>query len=159
MVEVYIGLGANLGDAKNNLLLAVEVIKKLPGVNLEKSSSIYISKPWGPVKDQNDFHNSVIKISTNIPALELLHKLQEIENLFQRERVVRDGARTLDLDILLYGNEIIDTKELTVPLRAIAERVFVLAPLNEISPELCLPSGESVSSLLDNLNEELEALV
>lgn len=158
MKEVYIGLGANLGDAKKTIVLATNKLKELEEVSFIQSSSLYLSKPWGPVKEQNDFINSVVKIKTNLSPLNLLKKLQEIENVFKRERSIRYGARTLDLDILLYGNDFISTKELTIPQAKLEGRVFVLSPLNEISPNLSLPSGKKVTELLLKIKEEITVL-
>lgn len=147
--RIFIGLGANLDEPEKQINRALESISKVPGCTLVKSSSFYRSAPMGP-QDQDDYINAVAEIKSELPALELLDKLQEIEQLQGRVRKEeRWGPRTLDLDILLIGNKIINTARLTVPHYGIKLRNFVLVPLLEIAPELKLPDGESVASLVD----------
>jgi 2-amino-4-hydroxy-6-hydroxymethyldihydropteridine diphosphokinase len=147
----YIGLGANLGDASKTLLAAIESLSALPETHLVARSSLYHSAPLkaeGP-----DFTNAVIAIMTKLNAHELLHKLQQIEDQAGRQRPYRNAPRTLDLDILLYGDARIDSPTLTVPHPRLFERAFVLLPLAEIAPEkvavaaMQAISGQSIARL------------
>ena len=132
---VYLGLGGNLGDRIKNLRAAIEMIKKISGVKLLKISSFYETEAWG-VKNQPDYLNAAVKISTNLKPLELLDELQKIEIALGRVRLEHWGARTVDIDILLADNLQIDTERLKVPHPYLFERDFVLIPLSEIFPEL-----------------------
>ena len=134
VVAVYVGLGANLGDPFLALMRAVTGIAALPGTRLVRQSRVYRSAPVaasGP-----DFLNSVVQIDTTLPPDELLAELQALEQSAGRERPYRNAPRTLDLDILLYGDEVIDRPGLTVPHPRMGERAFVLLPLAEIAPGL-----------------------
>ena len=132
----YIGLGSNLDSPIKQINQAISTLANTAQIKLIKSSSLYKSPPMGP-QDQNDYINAVVEIETNLPALHLLDKLQTIELLHGRKRGnERWSARTLDLDLLLYGNQIIDNDRLTVPHYGMAERAFVLYPLAEIAPNL-----------------------
>jgi len=127
---------------------AIKEIVQLPCTKDLRSSSLYCSPPMGP-PDQPDYINAVVELHTTLSAEELLQQLLAIE---QRHGRVRDGlrwtARTLDLDILLYGQEVIDTSELIVPHPGIAQRNFVLYPLHEIAPRLIIPCLGSVVQLI-----------
>lgn len=146
---VYIGLGSNLGDPVAQLKQACASIDNLPKTRLLQASSLYSSAPLGP-SDQPRFTNAVISISTGLAALELLDALQAIELQQGRERKgERWGPRTLDLDILLFGEQIIDLPRLQVPHYHMQQRPFVLLPLAQICPaDLHLPDGRSLSRLL-----------
>ncbi|WP_284408476.1 2-amino-4-hydroxy-6-hydroxymethyldihydropteridine diphosphokinase [Acidovorax sp. SUPP2539] len=131
-VSAWIGLGANLGDARAALLGALDAMARWPGSRLLRVSSLYRSAPvdaGGP-----DYWNAVAELATPLAAIDLLHALQAIEQAAGRERPYRNAPRTLDLDVLLYGDERIDTPELTVPHPRMGERAFVLQPLAEIAP-------------------------
>ncbi len=133
-VIAYIALGANLGDASHTLREAIASISALPETQLLAASSLYRSAPMessGP-----DYINAVIKISTRESSYSLLSSLQKIEQSAGRERPYRNAPRTLDLDILLYGDAQIDSDVLTVPHPRMWERAFVLLPLREITPEI-----------------------
>ena len=133
-VTAYIGLGANLGDAHAALDDAVQKIAQLAGTRITNESSRYRTAPIdssGP-----DYINAVLEIRTALLAHDLLSALQAIEAQAGRERPYRNAPRTLDLDILLYGNESIATESLTVPHPRMWERAFVLVPLAEIAPGL-----------------------
>lgn len=128
------GLGANLGDPVQAVLDAIARIAELPHTSVMRESSLYRTAPIqssGP-----HYINAVVEISTNLTAPELLERLQGIEADAGRERPYRNAPRTLDLDILLYGNDRIDTAELQVPHPRMNERAFVLVPLAEIAPDL-----------------------
>lgn len=134
MVRTFIALGANLGEAVQTIHQAIRDIAALPQTVLLKSSSLYRTAPVdssGP-----DYINAVVEISTSLGALALLHALQAIEHRAGRLRPYRNAPRTLDLDILLYGDEIISNDELTVPHPRMAQRAFVLVPLVEIAPQV-----------------------
>lgn len=138
-VTAYIGLGGNLDDPAARLRAARAAIAVLPGVQELAFSSLYRSAPLGP-SDQPDYVNAVMAVATTLAPLDLLDALQALEAACGRVRVgERWGPRTLDLDILLYGHEILASERLTVPHPGIGEREFVLYPLREIAPELEIP--------------------
>jgi 2-amino-4-hydroxy-6-hydroxymethyldihydropteridine diphosphokinase len=131
----YIGLGSNLGDRALNIQLAIEKIKQIQDTKITRISSIIETLPVGG-PPQGKFLNAVIEIQTNISAQKLLKNLQGIESELGRRRTVKNGPRTIDLDILLYGDMQIRQKNLIVPHPKIKEREFVLTPLREIAPDL-----------------------
>lgn len=149
MVEVYIGLGSNLENPAEKIQQARLFIAEHANMSELKFSSLYSSPPMGP-KDQPDYVNAVMSIQTSLSAIELLSALQGIENDFGRDRnVIRWGARTLDLDILLYGDQQIDLPDLKVPHIGLSERAFVLYPLQEIANEnLFIPSKGNIADLV-----------
>ncbi|TMM47591.1 2-amino-4-hydroxy-6-hydroxymethyldihydropteridine diphosphokinase [Colwellia ponticola] len=148
----YIGLGSNLSNPKIQVSNAAKEIAHIASSEVIALSALYLSKPMGP-QDQDDYINAVIAITTSLSALELLDALQAIENAAGRIRKDnRWGARILDCDILLYGNESIENERLTVPHYGMKQREFVLLPLAEIAPTLQLPDGSAVSELADNIN-------
>lgn len=144
MKTVYIALGSNLNNPLEQLKQAVEILKSF-AVNFE-ISPFYGSKPVGP-QDQPDYVNAVAKFDTELSAEALLDKLQSIENQQGRVRIRRWGERTLDLDILLYGNEQIHTDRLTIPHIEMKNREFVIVPLFDLSPDLVLPTGEKLADI------------
>ncbi|MDD1612715.1 MAG: 2-amino-4-hydroxy-6-hydroxymethyldihydropteridine diphosphokinase [Methylococcaceae bacterium] len=147
-VTAYIGLGSNLEDPVEQILSARAACAVLPCVTELAFSSLYSSPPMGP-QDQPDYVNAVMAVRTDLPALSLLQSLQRIENKHGR---VRSGerwtARTLDLDLLLYGEQCIVTPELTVPHPGLGVRAFVLYPLFEIAPDLIVPGMGLISDLV-----------
>lgn len=136
-VTAYIGIGANLGDARANVLDAVERLRRLPGAQLEAVSSLYRTAPVDSSGD--DYVNAVARLGTALPAQQLLEALFEIEQAHGRERPYRNAPRTLDLDLLLYGDQQIATPSLAVPHPRMHQRAFVLMPLLEIAPDIVLP--------------------
>ncbi|WP_394753995.1 2-amino-4-hydroxy-6-hydroxymethyldihydropteridine diphosphokinase [Crenothrix sp.] len=146
-ITAYIGMGSNLADPLEQLYRAREAIAAIDDVTDLGISSFYQSPPMGP-QDQPDYVNAVMKVATQLLPLDLLHKLQSIENEQGRVRGERWGARTLDLDILLYGDQSINLAELTVPHVGLAQRAFVLYPLSEIAPELNIAGKGDVKDLL-----------
>ncbi len=154
MIKVYIGLGSNLGDPQSQLKKAIIAMNMVPSTSVVKTSSFYRSKPVGP-HDQPDYINAVVELDTELSAPVLLDYLQDIENEQGRERKIKWGARTLDLDILLFGDEIINNDRLQVPHIEMRNRGFVLLPLNEILPDCMIPGVGAVSSLLqeDSIND------
>jgi 2-amino-4-hydroxy-6-hydroxymethyldihydropteridine diphosphokinase len=151
MNTVYLGLGSNLSDPLQQIQQAISVISTHDEINTLACSSLYISQPMGP-QDQPDYFNAVLKINTLLKPLALLDKLQAIENIAGRVRKdQRWGARVLDIDILLYNNEVIKNDRLTVPHYGLQEREFVVIPLAEIDNQLQLPNGQSIAALANNI--------
>lgn len=142
----YIGLGANLGDPTHTIMAAVQALKTLPGTTLTGLSCLYRSAPLGP-PGQPDYINAAARIETGLTAHALLTALQDIENRHGRTRSIRWGARTLDLDLLLYANDEFLTSALIVPHRELKNRNFVVIPLLDIAPDLRLPDGTSLANL------------
>jgi 2-amino-4-hydroxy-6-hydroxymethyldihydropteridine diphosphokinase len=151
MVDCYIAIGSNLGDRLATANAAVSAMGKLADSHLLRQSSWYQSKAIGP-GEQQDYINGVVLLSTRIEPASLLNLLQVIESDFGRERNIKWGARTLDLDILLYGNETVNTNILTIPHPQMHQRNFVLYPLYELNPELILPNGIAISTLLTSVS-------
>jgi 2-amino-4-hydroxy-6-hydroxymethyldihydropteridine diphosphokinase len=150
-IEVYIGVGSNLSNPRLQVRNAIAQITQAENITLISASSLYISKPMGP-QDQDDYVNAVICIETNLAPLELLDTLQAFEN--EAGRVRKDnrwGARILDLDILLFGELVMDTQRLTLPHYGMKEREFVIFPLEEITEEFILPDGDSVKFLSQSI--------
>ena len=147
MSIVYIALGSNLNMPIQQLNLAIQAMADLPDTEIKKVSSLYQSQPLGP-QDQPDYVNAVACLETGLSPLALLDALQNIENEQGRIRLRRWGERTLDLDILLYDNQIIRNERLTVPHYDMQNREFVIVPLYEISPELILPDGVPLQHLV-----------
>lgn len=145
----YIGLGSNLHQPIQQIEQALLALDQLPNSYLLSYSSLYQSAPMGP-QDQPPFINAVAKLATGFTPLELLDQLQAIENQQGRIREERWGARTLDLDLLLYDHTIMQSDRLTLPHYGIKDRDFVLKPLAELSPEMTLPDGSIVSELLNH---------
>jgi 2-amino-4-hydroxy-6-hydroxymethyldihydropteridine diphosphokinase len=148
-VIAYIGLGSNLQNPSEQIHSARAAIAALACINEQAFSSLYKSAPMGP-QDQPDYVNAVMAVATDLSPIELLRALQTIENSHGRVRGERWGARTLDLDILLYGNQVIALPDLTVPHAGLTERAFVLYPLYEIAPQLDIPDKGKLVDLLDN---------
>lgn len=151
--EIFIALGSNVGDREENLLQAIAAIGKLPGTRITSLSPFYDTEPVGGPLQEN-FLNAVIRLSSDIPPLALLHHLLQIEDTdFGRKRDCRWGPRNIDLDLLFYGQEIItEPPALLLPHPRIAERRFVLEPLADIAPDFIHPvSGIAMKELLDAL--------
>ncbi len=150
-IDAYIGLGSNLADPQAQVRTALAELDEISNTNLVKASSLYVSKPMGP-SDQPDYINAVAKISTQLSPEELLTALQEIEQDHQRKRKQeRWGPRTLDLDIIMYGEQQMDTKKLQIPHYGVAVREFVLVPLQELQADLYIPGKGAVADLIDKL--------
>lgn len=151
-IEVYIGLGSNLSDPVYQVRTALVALAQIPETELIDASSLYRSAPMGP-QDQSDYINAVAKLSTSLAPLALLDQLQAIEQVHGRERKdERWGPRTLDLDLLLYGDQMVDVPRLQVPHYGIAERSFVLLPLQElVGDEFAIPKRGKVSDLIAEL--------
>jgi len=133
----YIGIGANLGDARGNVADALERLQRLPGCTLMAASGLYRTAPIDSSGD--DYINAVARIATTLGAEALLQALHGIEQAHGRERPYRNAPRTLDLDLLLYGDQRIASATLTVPHPRMTERAFVLVPLLELAPAIHIP--------------------
>jgi 2-amino-4-hydroxy-6-hydroxymethyldihydropteridine diphosphokinase len=133
----YLSLGSNLGDRAAHLAGAMQRLEAA-GVRILRRSSVYETEPQDR-RDQPWFLNMVIEVETDLPPLELLAEIQRIEKDMGRERGVSKGPRTIDVDILLYGDAVLETKELEIPHPCLAQRRFVLEPLAELAPEMLHP--------------------
>ncbi|MFI4871829.1 MAG: 2-amino-4-hydroxy-6-hydroxymethyldihydropteridine diphosphokinase [Phycisphaerales bacterium JB061] len=153
MTEAYIALGANLGDRERTLGQAVEAIDTLASTRVTARSALIETEPVGPI-EQGSYLNGVIRIETGLDAPALLTELLKIEASLGRDRsrAERWGPRTVDLDLLIFGEAQIELPGLCVPHPRIAERLFVLEPLCEIAPDLIVPgAAQTVRQLRDNL--------
>lgn len=135
--SAYIGVGANLGDARGSVENAIRQLGKLPGTRLTAQSSLFCTAPIDAGGD--DYINAVVRIDTQLPPENLLHELQEIEQASGRNRPFVNAPRTLDLDILLYGDQEISSGSLIVPHPRLTQRAFVLIPLLQIDPLISIP--------------------
>lgn len=152
-VNAYIGLGSNLSDPHAQVSTALAELDAITQTKLLKSSSLYASKPMGP-SDQPDYVNAVAKLSTHLEPEPLLRELQKIEQLHRRQRKdQRWGPRTLDLDIILYSDLQMDTEDLQIPHYGVADREFVLIPLQELQADLIIPGKGPVEELIEQLPE------
>ena len=148
-VEAYLGLGSNLGDREHNLDRAISLLERAAAP--VAISSVYETRPWG-YADQPDFLNMACRVETALSPEELMRATQAIEVLIGREPTFLYGPRLIDVDILLYGDRIINTDGLRVPHPGLSERAFALAPLAELAPELVHPElGVSIRELLERL--------
>ncbi|CAJ1780776.1 2-amino-4-hydroxy-6-hydroxymethyldihydropteridine diphosphokinase [Aeromonas dhakensis] len=148
MTEVFVAIGSNLADPVGQARRAIAALATLPDSVLVQASSLYSSRPMGPA-DQPDYVNAVARLNTRLAPLALLDQLQKIE--LEQGRVRKDerwGPRTLDLDLLLYGDQVINSERLIVPHYGMQEREFVLLPLAEIAPALVLPCGTPLAQLV-----------
>ena len=146
-IDAYIGLGSNLDDPIAQVTEAISQLSSLRETRLVAHSPWYSSKAIGPGQ-QPDYVNGVALLQTHLDAQTLLKELLAIEQQHHRVRVIKWGPRTLDLDLLLYGQEIINSATLTVPHPRLKQRSFVLYPLADINPQLVMPCGESIDTLL-----------
>jgi 2-amino-4-hydroxy-6-hydroxymethyldihydropteridine diphosphokinase len=155
----YLGIGANLGDKLGNCLKAIELIHAIEGCAVERISSFYRTEPLG-VENQEWYVNAALCVTAEIGAPQLLAELQNIEAGIGRERKERWEARPIDLDILLFGQAIIEGERLTVPHPWLHMRRFVLVPLVELSPQLVHPVlRKTMAQLLENIPEKGQAVI
>lgn len=153
MTLAYVGMGANVGDPRTHLDTAWQALHRMPQTKAIARSSVYRSAPVG-YDDQPDFLNCVAKLDTALPALALLAELQEIERHLGRTRSFPNAPRTLDLDLLLYGAQMLDDPALTLPHPRMHERAFVLAPLVELEPAIEIPRRGPAAELLRACSEQ-----
>jgi 2-amino-4-hydroxy-6-hydroxymethyldihydropteridine diphosphokinase len=147
-VSAYVGVGSNMGDRLENLSSAVRELARTSGVRCVRSSSVYETAPVGG-PEQGDFLNAVVEISTELEPHAVLEALQRIETELGRVRAERFGPRTIDLDLLLYGDEEIGDPDLTVPHPRMRERAFVVVPLMELGAGDALPKGRRLEPVTD----------
>ncbi|TXI82652.1 MULTISPECIES: 2-amino-4-hydroxy-6-hydroxymethyldihydropteridine diphosphokinase [unclassified Cupriavidus] len=152
MTFAYIGIGANLGDARQALKDAIVCLAQQVGVTVLAKSSFYRTAPVDA--GGGDYFNAVVKVETPFTAPQLLRICQHIEDQFGRERPFRNAPRTMDLDLLLFGEQIIDSEPLTVPHPRITERAFVLVPLVEIDADLVIPGRGRAASYLPGVQDQ-----
>ncbi|HZD41250.1 MAG TPA: 2-amino-4-hydroxy-6-hydroxymethyldihydropteridine diphosphokinase [Terriglobales bacterium] len=152
--QVYVGIGSNLGNKKENFLEAVSRLAKLPDTRVVKESSLYESEPLGDAREW--YVNGAVEIETKLKPDMLLKKFQNIERAMGRKKVKkRWGSRIIDLDILLYDAAVIKKKNLRIPHPEMPSRKFVLIPLSEIAPQVIHPElGVTISELLINVKDE-----
>ncbi|MCX7914268.1 MAG: 2-amino-4-hydroxy-6-hydroxymethyldihydropteridine diphosphokinase [Thermodesulfovibrionales bacterium] len=147
----HIGIGSNIGNRHENCSKAIKILEE-KGLRVKKISSLYETEPWG-VKEQPKFINLVIEVETDYSPYELMNILKETENALGRVKTTKWGPRVIDLDILFYESEIINTEELVIPHPYLQEREFVLDPLEEISPHKMHPV---LKKTVRDLKEELK---
>lgn len=143
----YIGLGSNLENPLQQIKTAINDLQSLADINIVSVSSLYQSPPMGPA-DQPDYINAVLALETSLNPHQLLDALQSVEQLHGRVRKRHWGERTLDLDILLYGDQILDDERLKIPHPGMHERAFVLYPLAEIAPDIEIPGIGTLQKIL-----------
>ena len=146
----FVGIGSNLGDRETNLRRAIELLSAEEGIDVVGVSEIRETEPVGPV-EQGPFLNGAVQLETALPPGKLLKRLLSVESRLGRVRAERWGPRTIDLDLLLYGDERIDEPGLSVPHPRLHERRFVLEPLTDLDPGLRIPGQGSASTLLAEL--------
>ena len=150
MSEAFVGIGSNLGDREGYLRRALELLAAEDGVEVTAVSTLRETEPVGPVS-QGPFLNGAVRLETELAPRQLLERLLAIEERIGRVRVERFGPRTIDLDLLVYGDEVIDEPGLTVPHPRLRERRFALEPLADLAPGLVVPGAGPVSALLAEL--------
>jgi len=151
--KVYLGLGSNLNSPPRQIRAALRAIAKLPGTRLVRCAPWYRSIAIGP-GSQGRYINTVAEIDSVLKPRALLQSLQQIEKQQGRKRIVRWGPRSLDIDILLYAHQTLNTRQLQIPHPRLCERNFVLQPLVDIAPALTLPNGTPLAKLLANCSPE-----
>lgn len=155
MIRVYLALGSNLADPLHQVQSALNALAAIPDTTLVATSSLYRTPPYGP-PNQPDFLNAAVALDTRLDAESLLNHTQRIELEQGRVRKAhRWGPRTLDLDIMLFGDQTLNTPRLIVPHYDMHNRAFMLLPLLEIAPELCLPDGTRLADILSTLDTSL----
>jgi len=151
LTAAFVALGANLEDPRLQVLRALEELDQIPDSRVVSRSSLYRTAPVG-YADQPDFINAVAQIETGLDARPFLQALLQLESRHGRRRSIPNAPRTLDLDLLMYGDRVIDEDGLTVPHPRLHERAFVLAPLAEIAPDFIVPGLGRVGDLLENVD-------
>jgi len=152
-VDAYIGLGSNLDQPVRQLRAALHELQNLPETRLIRHSSLYESSPLGP-PDQPDYVNAVAMLATSLDAQSLLDQLQAVEQRHGRERGEHWGPRTLDLDLLLFGEDRINSPRLQVPHPQMLRRAFVLVPLFELAPDLVLPGLGPLADAMAGISDQ-----
>lgn len=156
MQKIYLGLGSNRGDRLAFIESAIDYISRIDLTSLLRVSSVYETEPWG-IRDQNFFLNCVTEITSGLDAHVLSGKLKDVEKLIGRTNSSKWHEREIDIDLLFYGDMIVNSNDLRVPHAEVENRKFVLVPLNEIVPELVHPvSGKTIAKLLEVSKDDLE---
>ncbi len=153
MTISYIGIGSNLAQPIEQVKQAIENLADLPETSLLDASSLYASKPQGP-QDQPDFVNAVAKVETQLSSLALLAALQQQELAQGKIKKRHWGERLIDLDIILFGDEVINLPELQIPHLEMVNRDFVLLPLQQIAPGIQIPNQANITTLIERLPEQ-----
>jgi 2-amino-4-hydroxy-6-hydroxymethyldihydropteridine diphosphokinase len=153
MHTVYLGLGSNQSDPINQIKNATELIEKIETSKITKKSSLYESLPVGYL-DQPNFINQVISLQTSLSPAELFERFQQIEFQLKRVKKIVNGPRTIDIDILLFNQEIILTNDLTIPHPRMLDRAFVMIPLLEIEPNILVPKISNLKEILGKLDKK-----
>ncbi|ARI75432.1 2-amino-4-hydroxy-6-hydroxymethyldihydropteridine diphosphokinase [Halobacillus mangrovi] len=159
MNTAYIALGSNIAEREDFLKSAIDMLEEHSEIQVTEKSSVYETAPVG-YTDQSDFLNMVVEVTTSLQPLQMLDHCQSIEAELGRERLVKWGPRTIDLDILLYNHENMEAERLVIPHPHMHERAFVMVPLAELAPEVILPQiNLSVEEILRGLPaEEVESM-
>lgn len=153
MADVYLGIGSNIGKREANIHAAIELLRRNPHFVIVAISHPQETDPVGP--PQRDYINACAQVSTDLSPMELLEELHRVENALGRERTIKWGPRTIDLDILFYDDLIMDNDKLTIPHPLVSERLFVLEPLVEIAPDFVNPAnGLTVLQMYQDLKSE-----
>ncbi len=150
--QVIFSIGSNLGDRLAYLQGAVDLLRNTPTLSIADVSGVYETAPVGPVQEQPDFLNIIVRADSTLASLVLLERAQAIEKNFLRTREVPGGARTLDVDLITVGNRIKETPELTLPHPRAHQRAFVLVPWLDIDPDAVLPTLGRVADLLSDVD-------
>jgi len=161
MNRVYLGLGTNMGDRVEYLHGACQILSENESISITKKSKIYETKAWG-YTDQADFLNMCLEIETTLDTYELLEVCQEVEKKLNRERIIRWGPRTIDVDILFFNDIILDDEKLLIPHPRISERAFVLIPLMDLNSNLKIKEvtiGNYLNSLTCEEREQVKEYV
>ena len=161
MNKAYLGLGTNMGDREEYLSSAVKLLNNNKNITVTNKSKIYETKAWG-YTDQADFLNICIEIETSLNEYELLKVCQDVELKLNRERIIRWGPRTIDVDILFFNDIILNNEDLYIPHPRISERAFVLIPLMDINKNLLIKGkviGEYLNSLTNEERDEVKEYI
>jgi 2-amino-4-hydroxy-6-hydroxymethyldihydropteridine diphosphokinase len=151
-VRAYVGLGANLGAREETIRNALDLLGEHPRIDVVAVSTLRETEPWGPVGQQPPFLNGAAAVETSLEPRALLGVLLDVERRLGRVREERWGPRTIDLDLLVYGDAVVDEPGLTVPHPRLRERAFALEPLVELEPELVVPGQGPAVALLESLD-------
>lgn len=158
MPKSYLGLGSNIGDRISFIEKAYREINNIQDTKIINKSSLYETEPWGEIK-QDDFLNSVTEIDTNLDSASLLKELKNIEKKIGRNKTNKWAEREIDIDLLFYGNEIIENEFMNVPHLQIENRKFVLLPMSEIAPDFIHPVlKKSIAVLLNETPDKLSVI-
>lgn len=152
MNKAYLGLGTNMGDRLDYINSACKILSNNNNIEITNKSKLYETKAWG-YTDQADFLNLCLEIETSLDEYELLKVCQEVEQQLNRERIIRWGPRTIDVDILFFNDIILDNENLSLPHPRISERAFVLIPLMDLNQNLLI-KGKVISEYLNSLTND-----